>query len=85
MPMDTPVGIRERRGVSIELVMRVIQRLPEAPDSVELDPEHETSFQIAPMIGIDPSWQQELLLLRDERLRLDQIDTLLRAVLRNEE
>ena len=79
------IGIRERREVSIELVMRVIERLAEASESVELDPEHETSFQIAPMIGIDPAWQQELLLLRDERLRLDRIDALLRTVLRSAE
>jgi Lon protease-like protein len=71
----------ERRHRSIRLLHRVIERFADAPHPVEIDPARETSFQLAQLIRVDPTWQQELLTVRGETARLDQVDTLLQALL----
>ncbi len=72
----------ERRRASIELFQALLRTLPEPPVQVpDFDPRRETSFTIAATIEIDPAWQQNLLELRSEMARLEQIDELLRRVL----
>jgi hypothetical protein len=58
----------------------------EQPETApQIDERLETAYQIAQAVRVDPVWQQELLEARDERDRLEQVDTLLHTVLENEE
>ncbi|HEU0013732.1 MAG TPA: LON peptidase substrate-binding domain-containing protein [Longimicrobium sp.] len=75
-------GMVPRRRRSIDLFYRVLDEVIGYKQPFpEIDARVETGFQIAQAIRIDPAWQQELLESRSERLRLRQLDELLRAVL----
>lgn len=74
--------LASRRRQSIELFHHVVDTLSERPDHLpELQPDQETSFLLAQTIGVDPSWHQQLLELRDERARLSELDRVFRAAL----
>ncbi len=78
---DSDVLIASRRA-SIELFHAVIASLAEHPDQLlSLEPDQETSFLLAQTIGVDPSWHQQLLELRDEQARLMELDKVFRAAL----
>ncbi len=67
----------DRRRASFELLLRALATFAGAPASVPIDLDRETAFQIAALIQATPEWQQQLLIQRRERSRLDQIDDLL--------
>ena len=72
-----------RRLASIRLFHAVVATLREHPEKLpELEPDQETSFLLAQTIGVDPSWHQQLLELRDEPARLEELDRVFRAALR---
>lgn len=74
--------LASRRRQSIELFHHVLDTLRERPDHLpELQPDQETSFLLAQTIGVDPTWHQQLLELRDERARLTELDRVFRAAL----
>ncbi|MDZ7778385.1 MAG: LON peptidase substrate-binding domain-containing protein [Gemmatimonadota bacterium] len=74
--------LASRRRESIELFHHVLDTLSERPDQLpELQPDRETSFLLAQTIGVDPSWHQRLLELRDEQARLTELDRVFRAAL----
>jgi hypothetical protein len=71
-----------RRTASIELFRRVLASLEGHPQHLPaLEPTRETSFLLAQTIGVDPTWHQHLLELRDERQRLTELDRVFRASL----
>jgi Lon protease-like protein len=83
---DTPQPDRDAltasRRASIELFHAVIASLAERPEQLpSLEPDQETSFLLAQTIGVDPSWHQQLLELRDEQARLKELDKVFRAAL----
>ncbi|CAN5761256.1 LON peptidase substrate-binding domain-containing protein [soil metagenome] len=83
---DSQPGLLERRRRSIRLFHQVAEKVMEQPESApQIDERLETAYQIAQAVRVDPTWQQELLEAPDERDRLEQVDTLLRTVLENEE
>jgi ATP-dependent Lon protease len=71
---------RRRRSIGLfyRLLGEVIQYRQPYP---ELDPRVETGFQIAQAVRTDPTWQQRLLEMCDERDRLSQVDELLLALI----
>lgn len=75
-------GIVDRRVRSIELFHGVTETLPTPPERLpEFDPARETSFRLAALIQIDPTWQQTLIQLRSEEKRLDRVDLILQAAI----
>ncbi len=84
-PSDEEALIRRRQS-SLALFSSVVERLSEEEagevDTLrEADPSQEVSFHIAGRIRIDPGWQQALLELPMETLRLDRLDRLLSELL----
>ncbi|MEX2467898.1 MAG: LON peptidase substrate-binding domain-containing protein [Gemmatimonadota bacterium] len=74
--------LTSRRRASIELFHAVVATLDPRPQRLpRLEPNRETSFLLAQTIGVDPSWHQQLLELRDERARLTELDRVFRAAL----
>jgi Lon protease-like protein len=72
----------ERRGRCLRLFEAVLATLPDRPDDVpEMDPGAEVSFPLACMIQMLPAWQQALLELQDEGVRLDALAQIFEAVL----
>jgi Lon protease-like protein len=74
------VDLDERRRASIALYQAVLQRRGTPTPASALDDSRDVSFQIAQTFLIDASWQQLLLELRSETLRLDEIDGVLRSL-----
>lgn len=71
-----------RRLDSIRLFHAVVASLAEQPERLpEIDADQETSFRLAQTVGVDPTWHQQLLELRDEGARLTELDRVFRAVL----
>ena len=84
--LDDPGEIIQRRRASIRLFRQVAAQVSPDSDPVPRpDEQLETAFQLAQAIRVDPNWQQELLEARSERVRLDQLDALLRSVLENDD
>ncbi len=76
-------GMAARRRRTIDLYHRVLDEVIELPRPFpEIDEAAEAAFPLAQTIRIDPTWQQELLMQRTERDRLELVDGLLNAVLR---
>ena len=72
----------DRRRHSLELFRTVMERVTRAAEPVPpVDEAGLVSYQIAQWIYIDPAWRQQLLELRSEAARLDQVDTLLNTAL----
>jgi Lon protease-like protein len=67
------------RRASIELFRAVLCRRGTPAPASAIDDTRDVSFQIAQTFQIDASWQQLLLELRSETLRLDEIDGVLRS------
>lgn len=71
-----------RRQESIRLFHAVLASLAERPEQLpELRPDRETSFRLAQTIAVDPPWHQQLLELRDETARLNELDRVFQAAL----
>lgn len=71
-----------RREESIQLFHAVVASLAERPEQLpELRPDREVSYRLAQTIGVDPSWHQRLLELRDETARLNELDRVFQAAL----
>jgi Lon protease-like protein len=68
-----------RRRASIELYGAVLRRRGTPAPASAIDDRRDVSFQIAQTFQIDAAWQQLLLELRSEALRLDEIDRVLRS------
>ena len=74
--------LESRRRASIRLFHEVVASLDEEPERLpDLAADQETSFLLAQTIGVDPSWHQKLLELRDEPARLEELDRVFRAAL----
>ena len=74
--------LTSRRALSIELFHQVVASLEGRPEELPvMEPVLETSFLLARTIGVDPTWHQNLLELRDERERLTELDRVFRAAL----
>ncbi len=80
----SPGDLAERRRRSLDLFTRVIDRLADNPAEVGIDTGSETSFQLAQYIRINPRWQQELLVSRDEGERLSKLDRLLTIIVESD-
>jgi Lon protease-like protein len=77
-PTEDPVGLVGRRLYSIQQFLEALRKDAGVPANVpSLSSESELSFRLAGFIQAEPSWQQELLELRQESERLDRIDDLL--------
>lgn len=83
--VEEPDGAQHERGARVmALFQQVLERVADHVQPVPpLDPDRLTSFQLAQWIRIDPPWQQALLEMRTEAERLERIEELLRALLRN--
>lgn len=83
--VEEPDGAQQERGARVmALFQQVLERVADHVQPVPpLDPDRLTSFQLAQWIRIDPPWQQALLEMRTEAERLERIEELLRALLRN--
>ncbi|MGD8868769.1 MAG: LON peptidase substrate-binding domain-containing protein [Gemmatimonadales bacterium] len=80
---DVDAELIVRRQRSVELFKTLLRSLSEpALESLSFDSRRDVSFDIAAAIEIDPVWHQDLLELRSEKRRLDQIDALVGAVLK---
>lgn len=78
-------GIVERRQHTLALFHRLVEALPgQSGELPQCDTDRDLSFLLAQVIQIDPSWQQSLLQLRDEGLRLERVDAVFSAVLDGE-
>lgn len=66
----------ERRQTSIDLFTTALNALPKPPSTLpDIDPTSEVSFRFAPTVLMDHVWRQNLLEMRDERKRLDRLDS----------
>ena len=80
----SPGDLSARRQLSVALFTQVVDRIVEEPESIAIDTGSETSFQLAQYIRINPRWQQELLVSRNEGERLERLDRLLSIILDSE-
>jgi Lon protease-like protein len=79
-PCADPEALVARRERSLSLFQSVLHTMPHVPDALpRFDAREEISFKLAATVRTDPFWQQELLELRDEALRLSRLDPVLRA------
>lgn len=69
-----------RRKRSLALFKNVLQTQPHVPDAMpSFSVKREISFRLAAVVRMDPFWQQELLVMRDEASRLDRLDPVFQA------
>ncbi len=74
--VDYDGSIIERRRRSVDLFRTVLSCSPRRPETIpEIDPAEEVSFRLAKAVVTDGVWQQNLLEMRDERKRLDRLDS----------
>jgi Lon protease-like protein len=79
-PPADPEALRARRKSSLALFRSVLHTMPHVPEALpRFDVQDELSFKLAATLRMDPFWQQELLELRDEDLRLSRLEPLFRA------
>jgi len=79
---EDEAALLSRRQRSIALFLSLLADLAVPGASIpRFDLDRDVSFQLADRIEIDAAWQQELLELRAEARRLDEIDAIVRAVL----
>ena len=69
-----------RRKRSLALFKNVLQTHPHVPDALPpFSIKRELSFRLAGLVRMDPFWQRELLMMRREINRLDQLDPIFQA------
>lgn len=79
-PRTGEEALRRLRRQSLELFHAVVDSLPDPPEErPEFDPSCDISFALAATVQIDASWQQSLLELRREELRLERLEAVFQA------
>jgi len=78
-PVKASERLVDRRKQSLNLLRTVLETLPHAPEALpSFDPEKELSFKLAAVARMDPAVQQEILEMRTETARLDELDPVFR-------
>ena len=82
----SPGGLRSQRERSVTYFRAAALAQGTDEDELpEMDPDGELSFTLASTLQIDPSWLQALLEIRDERRRLERLDSIFQAAARQAE
>ncbi|MEZ4416650.1 MAG: hypothetical protein R3E10_12960 [Gemmatimonadota bacterium] len=73
---DQGEEIIQRREQTLQLFRSALRALPGARRALpRLDCQRDVSFRMAPSVGAGAGWKQRLLEMRDERRRLDRLDS----------
>lgn len=82
---DTPPAQEDRRRDTLALFRTVVEAVADTEVDVDaLQDENDLSFAVARALRIHPAWIHELLQRPSETSRLDQVDSVLQAVINNE-
>lgn len=75
--------LRAIRAHSLDLFRAAVEAMADDPERApELDVDRELSFRLAAAVEIDSGWQQSLLELRDEIRRLERLDAVFQAAVK---
>jgi Lon protease-like protein len=79
-PPADPEALVARRKSLLALFRSVLHTMPHVPEALpRFDVQEELSYKLAATVRMDPFWQQELLELLDEDLRLSRLAPVFRA------